>query len=197
MNRLSFLGLAFVAATSFADDGILGTKGDTTSAFQPAQSGGGNWIQMILALVIVLGAMKFVLPKLMSPKLLAKLGGKFSTGLNSEIKIEESASFPGGNLHLVTIRGRSLLLGTTASSITTLADLGMKPENNPGDAFMDILDRAVVNDTYIPEPTPTNLTMLDDSGDVERGSEDSAFESDLVENTEATMALRRLSRLMK
>jgi hypothetical protein len=39
--------------------------------------------------------------------------------------------------------------------------------------------------------------MLDDSGDVERGSEDSAFESDLVENTEATMALRRLSRLMK
>jgi hypothetical protein len=152
---------------------------------------------MILALVIVLGAMKFVLPKLMSPKLLAKLGGKFSTGLNSEIKIEESASFPGGNLHLVTIRGRSLLLGTTASSITTLADLGMKPENNPGDAFMDILDRAVVNDTYIPEPTPTNLTMLDDSGEVERGSEDSAFESDLVENTEATMALRRLSRLMK
>ena len=197
MNRLSFLGLAFVAATSFADDGILGTKGDTTSAFQPTQSGGGNWIQMILALVIVLGAMKFVLPKLMSPKLLAKLGGKFSTGLNSEIKIEESASFPGGNLHLVTIRGRSLLLGTTASSITTLADLGMKPENNPGDAFTDILDRAVVNDTYIPEPTPTNLTMLDDSGDVERGSEDSALESDLIENTEATMALRRLSRLMK
>lgn len=197
MNRLSFLGLAFVAATSFADDGILGTKGDTTSAFQPTQSGGGNWIQMILALVIVLGAMKFVLPKLMSPKLLAKLGGKFSTGLNSEIQIEESASFPGGNLHLVTIRGRSLLLGTTASSITTLADLGMKPENNPGDAFMDILDRAVVNDTYIPEPTPTNLTMLDDSGEVERGSEDSTLESDLIENTEATMALRRLSRLMK
>lgn len=197
MNRLSFLGLAFVAATSFADDGILGTKGDTTSAFQHTQSGGGNWIQMILALVIVLGAMKFVLPKLMSPKLLAKLGGKFSTGLNSEIKIEESASFPGGNLHLVTIRGRSLLLGTTASSITTLADLGMKPENNPGDAFMDILDRAVVNDTYIPEPTPTNLTMLDDSGEVERGSEDSTLESDLIENTEATMALRRLSRLMK
>ena len=54
-----------------------------------------------------------------------------------------------------------------------------------------------MNDTYIPEPTPTNLTMLNDAGEVERGSEDCALESDLIENTEATMALRRLSRLMK
>lgn len=182
MNRILPLGLTFLAANAFSQSGMLGTKSDSTPALQASQSSGGGWIQMIIALVLVLGIMRFLLPKLISSKVMTKIGGKLTSGVGSEIKIEETASFPGGNLHLVTVKGRSLLLGTTPTSITTLADLGMKQVNNPGDAFMDILDRAVVQPTFEPEATTTEM--------IEEEITNPPTES-------ASDALARLSRLMK
>jgi flagellar biogenesis protein FliO len=120
MNRF-FVLLCLVLSSSFAlaEDGILGTKGDASSALQGPASTGGSLLQMIIAVLVVFGLMKFMLPKVM-----AKFGGKLNPGLGSSIKIEESASFQGGTLYLVSVKDRSLLLGVAGSSITTLADLG-------------------------------------------------------------------------
>lgn len=183
MNRILPLGLTLFAANAFSQSGMLGTKSDSTPAMQAGQTTGGGWIQMIIALVIVLGIMRFVLPKLISSKVMTKLGGKLTSGVGSEIKIEETASFPGGSLHLVTVKGRSLLLGTTPTSISTLADLGLKEVNNPGEAFMDILDRAVIQPTF---------------KTAEETTEEMIEEAEISETTEnASDALARLSRLMK
>jgi flagellar biogenesis protein FliO len=182
MKRILNLGLLLLAANACSQSGMLGTKSDSNPALQASQTSGGGWIQMIIALVLVLGIMKFLLPRLVSSKVMTKLGGKLTSGVGSEIKIEETASFPGGNLHLVTVKGRSLLLGTTPTSITTLADLGMKPINNPGDAFMDILDRAVVQPNFEPEMSIGEISE----------------EEIVLQPTEsASDALARLSRLMK
>jgi flagellar biogenesis protein FliO len=142
MRSFAAFALVFSSSLAFAGEGILGTKGETASTFQATQSSGGSFLQMIFALLIVLGIMKFALPKILSAKVFAKLGGKLTTRVDSSIKIEESATFPGGALHLVTVRGRVLLLGSTATAINTLADLGNGNTPDPGPAFMDYLTNA-------------------------------------------------------
>ncbi|MBS1703647.1 MAG: FliO/MopB family protein [Armatimonadetes bacterium] len=150
-----FLALSFAALTAsvaFAEDGMLGTKSDSISALQGPTSSGGSLLQMIIAVIVVFGLMKFLLPKMM-----AKFGGKLTTGVGSGIKIEESASFPGGTLYLVNVKDRSLLLGVTPTSINTLADLGAVVKNDPGPTFMEFLDstdgsKAVVTEAPAAEP---------------------------------------------
>jgi flagellar biogenesis protein FliO len=142
MRIITALVLGLFSSLALAGEGMLGTKGDTTSTYQPTSGSGGSFFQMIFALLIVLGVMRFLLPKLFSAKVLAKFGGKLTTGLNSSIKIEESATFPGGALHLVTVKGRMLLVGSTATTINTLADLGNEQKNDPGPTFLEFLDVA-------------------------------------------------------
>lgn len=172
MRFSAILTSALFANVAFAGEGMLGTKGSGATAFQPTQQSGGGFLQMIVAVIIVVVAMKFLLPKILSPKMLAKLGGKLHTDLNSAIKIEESANFPGGTLHLVTVKGRVLLLGTTPTSISTLADLGSESKPDPGTTFMEMLDTAVIE---APEP---EFAVI-------------------AEKSEAELALERLQRLMK
>ena len=148
MNRLFILlALALSSSFAFGEDGILGTKGDASSALQGPTSSGGSLLQMIIAVLVVFGLMKFMLPKVM-----AKFGGKLNTGVGSSIKIEESASFQGGTLYLVSVKDRSLLLGVAGTSITMLADLGNTNKPDPGPAFMDILDRADETKAFNTQP---------------------------------------------
>ncbi len=143
----SFLALAFLAGATLASaaeetvKGAFGTKSAGGAGTTAAMSTGGpsifSIIQMIIAVAIVVGLMKVVLPKIVS-----KMGGKLTTTLNGGIRIEESATFPGGNLYVVTVSDRKLLLGATPQSISTLADLGPVNKPNPGPAFMEYLDNA-------------------------------------------------------
>ena len=178
MNRISTLTLvSLLAASAWADDGLLGTKGDTASALQGPTSSGGSLLQMIIAVLVVFGLMKFFLPKMV-----AKFGGKLSVGIGSSIKIEESASFQGGTLYLVNVKNRSLLLGVAGTSITTLADLGSTNKSDLGPTFMEILD--VADETKAINTEPIEELATPEFAVVETGSQ-------------AKDALQRLQKLMR
>lgn len=184
MKPISVATALLFTAFAVAEDGILGTKADSMGGLQAAQPAGGSWIQMMIALVIVLVGMKYVLPKMLSPKVLAKLGGRLSTNVDSAIQIQETASFPGGHLHLVKVNNRTLLLGTTATSIATLADFGTPAQAEVGDPFMDYLDRAVVE---VPSSTPPNP----------QPPQPVTNSIDLESSINSQDALRRISKLLK
>ncbi|MCA0360470.1 MAG: flagellar biosynthetic protein FliO [Armatimonadetes bacterium] len=136
-TSLSAWSLAQEAATTLA-----GTKPDIV-VNQPTQPqpvvNGFQFVQMIVALVVVLGLLKFVLPRIVG-----KVGKGLHTGLNSSIRVEESASFAAGQLHIVSARGKSILIAVTPQGVTTLADLteeptAAKPEEP---AFFELIDQA-------------------------------------------------------
>ena len=178
MNRLLVLiSLGLASSFALAGDGLLGTKGDGASALQGPTSSGGSLLQMIIAVLVVFGLMKYFLPKMV-----AKFGGKLNTGIGSSIKIEETASFQGGTLYLVSVKDRSLLLGVAGASITTLADLGVANKPNPGPTFMEYLD--VADDTKAINTEPIEMIETPEFAVVETGSE-------------AKDALQRLQKLMR
>jgi len=188
----SFIALACLAGATLASaaeettKGAFGTKASGGAGTTAAMSTGGpsifSIIQMIIAVAIVVGLMKYVLPKIVS-----KMGGKLTTTLNGGIRIEESATFPGGNLYVVTVSDRKLLLGATAQSISTLADLGPVVKPNPGPAFLDYLDHAdTSNVTPATEVIPTRAVVaVEAPATVEEEKESDPRE-----------ALERLARLM-
>jgi flagellar biogenesis protein FliO len=153
-----------------SDEGFLGTKAESTaSAATPAASGSGL-IQMLIAVGIVLVLMKWGLPKLMK-----KYSGKISTGVGSQIKLEESANFPGGSLQIVTVRGHVLLLGITNTGITNLADLTEDKRHDPGPTFGEYLQSSEtprVNSDGLPvfAVVPTPESSLDTSTVAEEDS---------------------------
>lgn len=177
MNRLFATGLlASIATLALADDGLLGTKADSVSAFQGSTGAGGSLLQMVIAVIVVFALMKFLLPKMMS-----KFGGKLSTKVGSNIKIEESASFPGGTLYVVNVKDKSLLLGVTGTSISTLADLGPISKPDPGPTFMEFLDA-----TDGAKAVVTELPTVEAENDLIE-----------VEDGDAKAALERLQKLMR
>lgn len=139
MKRI-LLCFVFAPALGFAQS--LGTKADiqtkSTVPDQPLVQP-MDMIQMVAALLIVGGLLKWALPKAM-----AKFGKRLTTPIGSTIRIEESASFGGGQLQIVSVRDRTLLLCVTAQGVSCLTDLTQAvPDNSPvPEAFIDILDRA-------------------------------------------------------
>ena len=179
MNRtLTLILVTAFSSLALAEDGILGTKGDSSSALQGPTSSGGSLLQMIIAVLVVFGLMKYMLPKL-----IAKFGGKLNTGIGSSIKIEESASFQGGTLYLVSVKDRSLLLGVSGTNISTLADLGNTNKPDPGPTFMEYLDVADTTKAINEEPIVEEIEVPQFAV-VEVGSE-------------AKSALERLQKLMR
>lgn len=171
--------LAFVLAAGFASAGEFGTKSDPIGAgvTSTASTGLGlmPFMQMLVALGIVLLLIKFVLPKAVN-----KLNKRLVTGVNSTINIEESAAFAGGNLYVVTARNKTMLLSVHASGVNFLADLS-EPNTQPDPPlFMDILDR----EEQKPTPSYTPEQFANDRAVVETLSED-----------QIEQALTRLSRL--
>lgn len=122
-----FLCFAFVNAQESAGKtsdellpGALGTRDSSplrTTATSPVEA--TNLIQMVIALGIVLVILRYGLPKLLKWGAKAGLGSK----LDGEIRILETRAITGGSVHLVRVRGRLLLLGSTAQGIQLLADL--------------------------------------------------------------------------
>ena len=147
MKRLSALIFATsLSAWSLAQEAattLVGTKPDIV-VNQPTQPqpvvNGFQFVQMIVALVVVLGLLKFVLPRIVG-----KVGKGLHTGLNSSIRVEESASFAAGQLHIVSARGKSILIAVTPQGVTTLADLTEEPTaaKQPEEpAFFELIDQA-------------------------------------------------------
>lgn len=141
---VGFLTPILVSAQAF------GTKKDVLVA-----SGGASamspmpLLQMLVALGIVFCLLKFVLPRVAS-----KLNKKLVTGINSTIKIEESANFAGGSLYIVTAREKTLLLSVGTSGVNCVADLSpaVKPADQP--LFSEILEAKIETPAPVDEPQP-------------------------------------------
>jgi hypothetical protein len=99
-------------------------------------------LQMFVSLAIVLGLLKFVLPKIAT-----KLNKKLVTPLDSAIKIEESAHFAGGTLYIVSARGKSLMLSVSTAGVQCLADLTEANKPAPEPLFMEVLKQEVDHPT--------------------------------------------------
>ncbi len=187
MNRLILLICTVLGSSvAFAADGVLGTKSDSVPALQGPTSSGGSLLQMVIAVLVVFGLMKYFLPKMM-----AKFGGKLNPGVGSSIKIEESASFQGGTLYLVTVKDRSLLLGVSGTNLSTLADLGTVSKPDPGPTFMEILDVADESKAFNTEPiAEVEMTQVFTPGYavVEQGT--------VQQGSQAKDALQRLQKLI-
>ena len=134
----TFSAFITLSASAFAQDVYKATKSDmVTSGPTGATSGPGLMpiVQLLVAMVIVVGILKVALPKL-----IPNLKTKFNGSLSCTIKIEESATFSGGQLLVVNVQGRKLLLGSTPQNLTCLADLTKTKPEEP--AFFELVDAA-------------------------------------------------------
>lgn len=155
MNRftLTLTGiLAPVFLLAQESQNALGTKGNlissepTSAAAAGPNLGFAQFLPMLVALAII-----FVLLKFVAPKMIGKFNKRLSTPLNSPIFLEESASFATGNLQVVTVRGKSLLLAITSQGVTCLSEVPSKAPEDPTPAFFELLDKESV------EPRPQRI----------------------------------------
>lgn len=121
--------------------GFPGAKPDLVNS--SSQSGGGGigaLFNVLLALGIVYGLLRYAMPKVMS-----RLNKRLVTGTGSAIRIEESASFAGGSLYVVSARGKSLLLSVGAQGVRCLADLTETAKAAEAPSFGDMVERELVS----------------------------------------------------
>ena len=119
--------------------GFPGTKTDpagSASSVQSAGAGLGPLFNVLVALGIVYALIRFALPKVM-----AKLNKRLVTSTGSPIRIEESASFAGGSLYVVSARGKTLLLAAGAQGVQCLSDLTEAVFAPPPETFGEMVER--------------------------------------------------------
>jgi flagellar biogenesis protein FliO len=121
--------------------GFLGTKesGSPASLDATPGTGIGPFLQMVIALGIVLALVKFILPKIAT-----KVGKKLVASPTSGLRVEETAHFAGGTLYIVQARSKTLLLGVNGASVSCLADLTEAPQAVPDPpTFQEIVETAM------------------------------------------------------
>jgi flagellar biogenesis protein FliO len=162
LSLASLLGLALPCLAG-PPSTVFGTKADPTPASSQAPGlGFMPFLQMMLALGIVLVLVKFLMPKLLgglNKKIVAKSGGG--------IEIEESATIGGGQLYVVNVRDKSLLLCASQSGVTCLTELGPKKPKVEQPLFMDILQQETAQPSHMyvdqqGEPSPAMKSALSD-----------------------------------
>jgi flagellar biogenesis protein FliO len=160
MRKLLILLGAATGPLAMGGEGFLGTKASPVAGPMTADTGGAGFmpfLQMMIALVIVLALLKFVMPKMVT-----KLNKKLVTKLGSGIRIEESAAFAGGTLYIVQAKSKTLLLSVTSSGVACLSDLTEAQPQPDLPTFQEIVNKemagplqplAVVDATAIEDAT--------------------------------------------
>ncbi len=137
MKKLSTL-LLLLPSLAKASGDFLGTKSDPIPApVNISPITGSSMVQMLIVLAAVLAIVKFGMPRIM-----AMFGNRLVTGTTANIRIEESASFPGGNLYVVRARNKTLLLGVANAGIQCLADLTEPHPLEKALTFQEMLESA-------------------------------------------------------
>lgn len=204
MKFFSSLTVLCLAGLTFAQEGALGTKPDVvtktaeTATSQPIVNG-WEFLQMGLALAIVFALLKYGLPKIIS-----KWGGRMKSSSNSSIKIEESASFGGGTLQVVTVRGKSVLLAVSQSGVQFLTEVGADPLEDGQPAFFELMDqssekeeqelltKAVVNDLHEENKAKNKVEKAYSQSSTKTPEKDESNSSDDLKSR-----LERLNQLVK
>lgn len=108
-------------------------------------------VQMLVALGIVYAVIRFVLPKVVG-----KIGKKLTPSLGSSLRIEDSATFPGGSLYVVKARSKVLLLSVSTHGTSLLAELTEEPTSAEELTFtehLELVEEATPSEAII-EPAP-------------------------------------------
>lgn len=182
--RIRVLALLIGLATIAAGQGFPGAKADPiSSGTSSAAAGFGPLLNVLIALGIVYALLRFAMPKVMS-----RLNKRLVTDVSGGIRIEESASFAGGNLYIVRARNRELLLSVSTQGVRCLADLSeAKPEPEPP-TFGDLVEREMRTRETRPANSHEDLLPYEHRAR-ERSSETATSPDGISE------ALRRLERL--
>lgn len=133
---------------------VLGTKptGSAITGGATSPIGAMPLLQMLIALGIVFGLLKFGLPKIAS-----RLNKHLATPVSSSIRIEESANFAGGALYLVSVKQKTLLLSVGTHGVNCLADISEAPVPEPT-TFEELVQTAP--DWTPSEPAPVTDPAL-------------------------------------
>lgn len=125
MRSFAVATTAFLAGASVAQETLLGSKKDVIGDVPNTGAGIGIMplLQMLVALAIVVGLLKFAVPRLAG-----KVNKKLVTNINSSIRVEESANFAGGTLYIVQAKSKTLLLSVSSTGTTCLADISEAPQ---------------------------------------------------------------------
>ena len=108
-----------LSSPAVAGPGIFGTKASAVpTVSNEAPIGAFPVIQMLLALGVVLALIKWVLPGFFK-----KYGSRIGTKSSSGIHIQETATIGPATVAVVTVRGRTFLVGASPQSVDCLADL--------------------------------------------------------------------------
>ena len=115
----TLFGISFLVVCASAQD--LGTKPDITLG-NPASFSTSSSIMPLVQLAVVVGVIAFAL-KLLLPRMLPMINKKLNPSLGSRIKIEESASFAGGTLYIVSVGEQSALLSVSTQGVQKVMSL--------------------------------------------------------------------------
>ncbi len=149
MKAIATILAAILAVLATSQSPLTGMKDDVlTSSPAPASSGIQPLVHLVIVVVVLFALIKFVLPKL-----LLRVTNRLSPSIDSSIKIEESATIGTGGLYVITVRGKTLLVGASSTGgLSTLADLTeADKEERAVPAFFEILDEAVVAEPTAPK----------------------------------------------
>ena len=174
-------GICFSVAQG---QGFPGAKPDPASNFSQGSGGGmGALFNVLLALGIVYGLLRYAMPKV-----LARMNKRLVTGTGSAIRVEESASFAGGSLYVVSARGKTILLSVGAQGVRFLADLTEAPKAPEPPSFGDLVERELNATNYVRRTTnEMGLVASDENETGEKPAPDGEWSA----------ALARLERLSK
>jgi len=132
------------ATASWAQDALARAKDDmvpqNASNFDTGV-GPMQLVQLLLALAVVIVALKFVLPRL-APRLQRRITHRPSASM----QVAETIEMGSASLHLVRVRDRELLIGAVPTGLQLLADVTPSratPASPP--TFLDFVDSAMAN----------------------------------------------------
>lgn len=130
------LSITLFLAPAFAGAQQLGTKKDVMVTNGPpassSTSGLGQVVPLIIALFIVFAIIKWGLPGLI--KYVSKKSNEGST-----IHVRDSAIVGGSHIHVVSVMGKTLLLGSSPTGVNLIADLTASSEVQAKPLFAEIL----------------------------------------------------------
>ncbi len=178
MRLLALGSLSCLFAAALAQSPFPGTKPDVargnTTAADLSSPGLMPLVQMALVAGIVLLVLKVVLPKFAS-----KLNKKLQPSVGGGIRIEESATFAGGSLFIVSARGRTLLLSVSGQGVSCLSDLSSAARDDPQPVFMDLLEDARAGRVDAPGYACVQSEFAPESDDVAVAPDPSSVEAAL------------------
>ena len=141
--RFAAFLLTAVCLSAAQGQGFPGAKPDPAGASSLSQGAGGGMgalFNVLLALGIVYGLLRYAMPNVLS-----RMNKRLVTGAGSAIKVEESASFAGGSLYVVSARGKTILLAVGSQGVRFLTDLTETPTAPEPPSFGDLVERELLS----------------------------------------------------